>query len=129
MPKSLVLSFCYQIELYLPWNALFIRDSRKFLLFKLFFVKLLCGVMYWFWWWKSRSFVQIVPVAWIFRWLYCHFVVSRITCHFTSKSLMQLYPFYFFKHEWYCIWYNFSNSSNINLVAFFTFWLLLAFPK
>ena len=35
MPKSLVLSFCYQIELYLPWNALFIRDSRKFLLFKL----------------------------------------------------------------------------------------------
>ena len=35
MPKSLVLSFCYQIELYLPWNALFIRDSRNFLLFKL----------------------------------------------------------------------------------------------
>ena len=35
MPKSLVLSFCYKIELYLPWNALFIRDSRKFLLFKL----------------------------------------------------------------------------------------------
>ena len=35
MPKSLVLSFCYQIELSLLWNALFIRDSRKFLLFEL----------------------------------------------------------------------------------------------
>ena len=35
MPKSLVLSFCYQIELSLLWNALFIRDFRKFLLFKL----------------------------------------------------------------------------------------------
>ena len=31
MPKSLVLSFCYQIELYLPGNALFIRLSRNFL--------------------------------------------------------------------------------------------------
>lgn len=30
MPKSLVLSFCYQIELYLLGNALFIRLSRNF---------------------------------------------------------------------------------------------------
>ena len=46
MPKSLVLSFCYQIELYLPWNALFIRDSRKFLSLRTptlhFFSKLTC---------------------------------------------------------------------------------------
>ena len=32
MPKYPVLSFCYQIELYLPGNALFIRLSRNFLL-------------------------------------------------------------------------------------------------
>ena len=30
MPKYPVLSFCYQIELYLPGNALFIRLSRNF---------------------------------------------------------------------------------------------------
>ena len=30
MPKSLVLSFCYQIELYLLYNVLFIKDFRKF---------------------------------------------------------------------------------------------------
>ena len=35
MSKSLVLSFCYQTEIYLHWNALFIRDSRKFLLLNL----------------------------------------------------------------------------------------------
>ena len=31
MPKSLMLSFCYQIELYLLGNALFIRLSRNIL--------------------------------------------------------------------------------------------------
>ena len=47
MPKSLALSFCYQIELYLLGNALFIRLSRNFYLFKLAKFGLILVVLIW----------------------------------------------------------------------------------